>query len=361
MDHPLMTPLRFRNGRSSPNRVWVAPMTNKSSHADGHLSADELRFLEMRAAGGFGVVETCASHVSLDGQGWAGEFGMFDEGIAGDWARLAEAVRRHGSVLIGQAFHAGAKALRGADRPMPWSCSGSGEGEARVAEGSEAQIEGAIEAFAQAARRLESAGVDGIELHGAHGYLLSQFLSAVLNRREDGWGGSLEGRARLIRTVMQGVRAVVSDSFIVGVRLSPESSPNLPGLDLDESVRVARWLCDDGADFVHLSLWEAARNTQKRPNEHAARVFRGALPEAVPIITAGNLWTAEDGMAQLAHGADGVALGRAAIANPAWPREVAALGGSVRRPPLSAAQLRERGLGEAFVDYMRNWKGFVEG
>ena len=216
-----------------------------------------------------------------------------------------------------------------------------------------------IAAFAAAARRLESAGVDGVELHGAHGYLLSQFQSAELNRRTDEWGGSLEHRARLIRRTMQATRAAVSDEFIVGVRLSPESSPSLPGIDLDETLQVARWMCDDGADFIHISLWDAEQMTTKRPGEHAARIFRDALPAQVPLITAGNIWTEDDALAQLAHGADAVALGRAAITNPDWPRQVVARGGAPKRPPVTGDELRARALGPVFVDYMRRWEGFV--
>jgi 2,4-dienoyl-CoA reductase-like NADH-dependent reductase (Old Yellow Enzyme family) len=358
-DDRLLSPLRFRNGRLAPNRIWLAPMTNMSSHEDGRLSDDELGFLLARAAGGFGIVETCASHVSLDGQGWRGEFGMYSDELIPDWRRLSEATRDFGALLIGQGFHGGERAIRAADRPTPWSCSPSSTGEPVVAEATEAMIENTITAFAVAARRLQAAGVDGIELHGAHGYLLCQFLSSVRNRRADRWGGSLENRARLIRRTMQATRAAVSDDFIVGVRLSTESYSGMSGLDLDEMLQVALWLCDDGGDFIHISLWDASRNTEKRPDEHAARIFRDALPDDVPLVTAGSIWTVEDALAQLDHGADAVALGRAAIANPDWPRAVVQSGQAPRRPPLTADELRDRALGGVFIDYMRRWEGFV--
>lgn len=359
MTSPLLTPLTFRNGRRAPNRVWLAPMTNKASHEDGTLSDDELGFLKARAEGGFGTIETCASHVSLDGQGWEGEFGMFDDAQIPGWRRLSDAVGAHGSILIGQAYHGGARAYRAQGRATPWSCSPSVPGEPEVREASAALIERTIQSFADAARRLESAGADGVELHGAHGYLLSQFLSSVLNQRTDAWGGELENRARLVRRTMRATRAAVSDEFIVGVRLSPESSATLPGIDLDETVRVASWLCEDGADFIHISLWDAAKNSDKRPDEHPARIFRDALPDDVPLVTAGDIWTAKDAHAQLDHGADAVALGRPAIANPDWPRRVVERGGDPARPPLTGEELGARGLGPAFVRYMRRWEGFV--
>jgi 2,4-dienoyl-CoA reductase-like NADH-dependent reductase (Old Yellow Enzyme family) len=363
--NPLLTPLAFRNGRTAPNRLWVAPMTNKSSHPDGSLSDDELGFLEARAAGGFAVVETCAAHVSLDGQGWVGEFGMFDDRLIPDWQRLAQQVQSHGSLLIGQAYHGGARAVRLEDRPIPWSCSptapenGADADNEPVREATPEMIEQTITAFVDAARRLAKAGADGVELHGAHGYLLCQFLSSVLNRRTDEWGGSLENRARLIRRIMQESKAATGDGFIIGVRLSPESSPTVPGLDIDETIRVAQWLCEDGADFVHISLWDAEKYSEKYPAQHPARMFRDALPGEVPLITAGKIWTTADALAQLEHGADAVALGRPAIANPDWPHRVARDGNEPARPPLTPDQLRDRALGPVFIDYMRRWEGFV--
>ena len=359
MTNPLLAPLSFRNGCTAANRLWLAPMTNKASGDDGTLSDDELAFLVARARGGFGAIETCASHVSPDGQGWTGELAMFDDRHTPGWRRLAKQVNAHGALLIGQAFHGGARALRTSAHPTPWSCSPSAPDEPEALEGSDDQIERTITAFASAARRLESAGVHGIELHGAHGYLLCQFLSSVLNQRSDQWGGSLEGRARLLRRTMQATRSAVSDDFLIGVRLSPESAASIPGLDLDETLQTALWLCDDGADFIHISLWESARNSVKRPDEHPARVFRDALPGAVPVITAGNIWTTDDALAQLDHGADAVALGRAAIANPNWPIRVAEQGLAPIRPPLTSDELRERALGSVFIEYMRRWNGFV--
>ena len=168
-----------------------------------------------------------------------------------------------------------------------------------------------IEQFAAAARRVQLAGFDGIELHGAHGYLLSQFLSATMNPRSDGWGGDLVGRARLIREVARAVRARVGRQFTVGVRLSLEDWGSARGLDLDDSLQVARWLADDGVDFVHASLWNSAAMTKKRPDQHAVALLRAALPPEVAVIACGGLWTAADAIALRERGADIIALGRA--------------------------------------------------
>jgi 2,4-dienoyl-CoA reductase-like NADH-dependent reductase (Old Yellow Enzyme family) len=198
-----------------------------------------------------------------------------------------------------------------------------------------------------------------VELHGAHGYLLGQFLSSTMNRRDDAWGGALEGRARLIRECARAVRAAVPSTFLVGVRLSPEDFGQAKGLDLDESIQVARWLADDGVDFLHVSLWDWTRPTTKRPDAHPLPLFRAAIDPSVKIVAAGKIWSREDATEVLARGADAVALGRAAIANPHWPLRAADAAWSPKRPPLTEAELHARAVSPTFAKYLRNFKGFV--
>ncbi len=184
-------------------------------------------------------------------------------------------------------------------------------------------------------------------------------MSPIENTRTDAWGGSLENRARLVREVTRAVRARVPKSFVVGVRLSPEDFGNAKGMDLDESVTTATWLTDDGADFIHLSLWRSEKNSRKRPEEHAVTAFKKALPTDVRIFVAGNIWTRAEAERLLELGADGVALARAAIANPDWPLRAADKNWEPKRPPLTVAELGARGLSPTFATYMRNWKNFV--
>jgi 2,4-dienoyl-CoA reductase-like NADH-dependent reductase (Old Yellow Enzyme family) len=352
--------LTFRNGVQAKNRVWLAPMTNQQSHDDGSLSDEEHTFLAMRARGGFGVVETCAAHVGRDGQGWAGELGIYDDVLLPGLRRLATTIAGDGALGLVQIFHGGVRAPSSLTGEQPWSASSF---EAKGAEiprpATTEDLSRVLGQFGAAAARAEAAGFRGVELHGAHGYLLCQFLSATMNTRDDGWGGSLAGRARLVREATRAARAAVKPGFLVGVRLSPEDFGNARGLDLDESVQVARWLCEDGADFIHLSLWDASKNTTKRPEVHAVTLFRAALPHDVPIIAAGGVWTRAEALALLEKGASAVALARAAIANPDWPLRFADLAWEPRRPPLTTAELGERGLSPKFASYMRNWKGFV--
>jgi 2,4-dienoyl-CoA reductase-like NADH-dependent reductase (Old Yellow Enzyme family) len=349
----LVEPLVFKNGVTAKNRVALAAMTNSQSHADGTLGDDELAWLTHRAKGGFGIITTCASHVAKDGQGWVGELGTFSDAHIPGLTRLAGAMRAEGALTFAQLFHGGLRADPELTGERPWSAS-EGDG---IRAATESDITRVIGQFADAAARCHKAGLDGVELHGAHGYLLTQFLSVTDNRRTDGWGGSLENRARLIRQVMQAVRKRVPASFVVGVRISPEDFGQAKGMDLDESVQTARWLEEDGADFIHLSLWRSATMTQKRPAEHAATVFRAAV--SVPLFVAGGIWTKEEGEHILSLGADGIALGRSAIANAAWPKRIQDPTWQPQRPPLTPEALQAEGLSPAFVGYMRRWKNFV--
>jgi 2,4-dienoyl-CoA reductase-like NADH-dependent reductase (Old Yellow Enzyme family) len=183
-------------------------------------------------------------------------------------------------------------------------------------------------------------------------------MSREFNPRTDGWGGDLVGRARLAREVMRACRAACSPRFAIGVRLSLEDFGQARGMDLDDNLQIARWLADDGADFIHASLWDVSRPSAKYPDRHVVPMLRAALPADVAIFVAGKIWTREDAEAQLAHGADVVALGRSGIVNPDWPKTVAA-GGTITRPPLTRAALRERAVSPTFAEYLTRWKDFV--
>ncbi len=363
MPSRLFEPLTLRSGARLENRLALAPLTNKQSHADGTCSDEERAFLVRRARGGFGVVETCAAYVSQDGKAWAGQLGIHDDAMLPGLTTLATALREAGALGLVQLYHGGGRASREVSGLGTWSASEWGHDQAgfevpRAA--SEDDIARVIEDFCAGARRAEQAGFGGVELHGAHGYLLSQFLSSTMNRRDDGWGGSNEGRARLLTTILARVRRECPAPFVVGVRLSPEDFGFAKGIDLDETIEVAAMLADLGADFIHLSLWNAANNSKKRPDEHAVTIARERLPASVAIFGAGSVWTAADAHALRDRGADVVSIGRAAILNPDWPTQVRADPGfAPKRPPVPAAELAAADVSPVFVDYLRGFKNMV--
>jgi len=354
----LFAPLTLRPGVVARNRVWLAPLTNMQSHPDGRCSDEELRFLARRAEGGFGLIETCAAHVAQDGKAWAGELGVHDDAMLPGLTRLASRLREAGTLSMVQLFHGGIRATQavsgtGTFGPSAWSETGLDP--ARAA--SEEDLARTLDAFEAAALRCAKAGFDAVELHGAHGYLLSQFLSTTYNLRDDAWGGSLPNRARLLLEVTRRVRRA-APALALCVRLSPEDFGQARGLDLDESLEVARGLEAEGIDVLHLSLWRAERPSTKRPDQHPTTLFRAALTDRVKLVVAGGIGTRAQAEAQLALGADAVALGRAAIANPDWPALVQR-GEAPRVPPLTEDELLARDLAPGFVAYMRRWPGFV--
>lgn len=353
----LHQPITLRCGLVLPNRAALAPMTNSQSHEDGLLGDDELAFLARRADGGFGLVQTCAAHVAQDGKAWTGQLGVDRDACLPGLTRLAARLHAGGATCMVQLFHGGVRAERALTGEQPWSASTWTEDSPafvapRPATGDD--LARVIGQFADAAARAEAAGFDGVELHGAHGYLLSQFLSRTMNPRTDGWGGDLAGRARLTREVLRACRRRCAPGFAIGVRLSLEDFGNARGMDLDDNLQVARWLADDGADFIHASLWDVARSSAKYPDRHPLPLLREALPRDVAVVACGKIWTHADAEAVLANGADVIAVARAGICNPDWPRAT-----EIKQPPITYAELRERAVSPVFADYLRRWKNFV--
>lgn len=352
----VLSPLAFAHGPEIKNRFALAPLTNSQSHPDGVLSDEEFRWLTLRAQGGFGLTMTCAAHVQAVGQGFPGQLGVFgDQHLAG-LSRLAAAINQEGSLSVVQLHHAGnrsPKELVG----QPVCPSDDPETGARALTG--AEVEQLIEDFVAAAVRAEKAGFKGVEIHGAHGYILAQFLSAEINKRTDRWGGSLENRARPIFEIIDGIRARCGADFSLGLRLSPERF----GLKLAEIQEVARRVLAEGKiDYLDMSLWDYAKEPVEE--EHKGRSlmsFFTELPRGnIRLGCAGKIMSGADVRACLERGMDFVFLGRAAILHHDYPKKYAADPDfePIARP-VSEAYLASEGLSPTFVQYMRNWPGFV--
>jgi len=354
----LLGPMTFARGPAMKNRIALAPLTNGQSHPDGVLSDEEFRWLVYRAEGGFGLTMTCAAHVQREGQGFAGQLGVFGEEHVAGLTKLAEAIKRFDSVAVAQLHHAGMRSPAELIGEAPHCPSDNAETGARGITLSE--VERLRDAFIEAAVRCERAGFDGVELHGAHGYVLAQFLSPEINLRDDRYGGSPENRARIVKEIIDGVRARTRSDFNLGIRLSPERF----GLKLAEIRELARQLMAEGKlDYIDLSLWDWAKEPVEE--EFHGRTLMSCftdLPRGETRLgCAGKIMTPADARACLAGGMDFVLLGRAAILHHDWPRRAAADAGFRPVPlPVSEQYLQDERLSPPFVQYMRNWKGFVE-
>ncbi len=198
----LFAPLAFARGAGMKNRFMLAPLTNCQSHDDGCLSDDELHWLTLRAEGGFGLTMTCASHVQARGQGFPGQLGVYSERHVEGLTRLAAAIKARDSVAMMQLHHAGMRAPAGLIGETPVCPSDNAETGARALALDE--VKQLVDDFVIAAVRAERAGFDGVEIHGAHGYVISQFLSPEINQRADQYGGSPDNRARLLSDIVAG-------------------------------------------------------------------------------------------------------------------------------------------------------------
>lgn len=349
-------PVTLARGPAFPNRFALAPMTNQQSHADGRLSDEEYRWLTMRAEGGFGLTMTCAAHVQAIGQGFPGQLGVFDDRHLEGLSRLAAGIRAFGSVSSVQLHHAG---IRADKELVPEPVGPSDDVETGSRSLSIGEVEQLRDDFIAAAKRAEAAGFDGVEVHGAHGYVLAQFLSAGLNKREDRYGGSLENRARLLFEIVDGIRAACNSEFQLGVRLSPERFD----LDLLEIRDVAAELLKRGAiDYLDMSLWDAF----KQPSNAAyggqtLLSYFTELPRGrVRLGAAGKIASAAAAQAIIDAGCDFVVIGRGAILRHDFARR------AIDDPaydspalPVSARHLAAEGLSPSFIAYMANWPGFV--
>ena len=199
-----------------------------------------------------------------------------------------------------------------------------------------------------------------MELHGAHGYLICQFLGDVTNRREDEWGGDISSRSRFLLRIVEQVRESVPDGFLVGVRISPEH--RRVGVRLEDSLALSEMLVEAGIDFLHISCWDCSWRSSEFPEDPRTLTewFSDRIGGDVPIISAGAIWTTSDAQRVIENGADMIAVARAAIGHHDWASNVGDPDYHPSRPPFSATHLVRQGLSETFVDYMRSWKGFVE-
>jgi len=362
----LFTPLDLGPLRLA-NRIVIAPMCQYSA-VDGAATDWHLVHLGHLALSGAGLLIIEATAVQAEGRITPGCLGLWSDATEAALRRVLQGVRAHSRMPIAiQLGHAGRKAsshvpwqggmLIPSDRPGGWrplapSALPQLEGEALPEVLDEAGIQRIVAAFAEAARRAHRLGLDAIELHAAHGYLLHQFLSPISNIRGDSYGGSLENRMRLPLQVFEAVRAAVPAAMPVGVRISATDWVE-GGWDVDQSRAFVQALQARGMSFLHVSSGGVSPQ-QKIPLGPGYQVGlaeqlkreTGATTIAVGLIT-------EPAQAEaiVASGqADAVALARGMLFDPRWPWHAAAqLGATVQAPP-QYWRSQPRGMSGLFGD-----------
>lgn len=324
----VLQPARL-GGITLRNRLVVPPMETYLATEDGQLTDAYIGYVEARSKGGFGLFILEATYVDVSGKGFTKGCGIDNDDKLPGLTRLTEAVHRHGGKIAVQLHHAGREtsaSVTGSTIMAPSDCPVCYSDE-KVHELTVEEIHFLVQRFAEAAVRAKKAGFDAVMLHGAHGYLLTQFLSPYTNKRTDAYGGSLENRLRISLEVIDAVRKAVGPDFPVTYRMTVEEG--VPGgLSLQESARAAAILSRSGIDCLHVVAGNYATNQLiiapaacgSVVNKARLQVIRAAVGPDFPLTVAGritNVFQAEElvreGLAQF------VAMGRASIADPELP------------------------------------------
>jgi 2,4-dienoyl-CoA reductase-like NADH-dependent reductase (Old Yellow Enzyme family) len=325
----LLQPFSLANGLMLRNRIVMAPMTTWAGNDDGTVSDEEEAYYRLRVKD-VGLVITGCTHVQKNGVGFAGEFAAYDEKFIPSLKRLAAAAKSGGAPAILQIFHAGVKTrpdlvsdvVAASDVPGDAGPSASSIIPRALADD---QVEDVVHAFGEATRRAIEAGFNGVELHGAHGFLLQNFVSPHFNRRTDRWGGSPENRMRFPLAVVGAVRTAIADHatrpFVLGYRITLDE-PYEDGMRIAESLALIDRLVDGGIDYLHVSLGNAleARPIDAPDGPRIIEIVRDRLAGRVPLIAAGQLRTPEQAEKAIAAGLALAAVGQGLVMNSDWVR-----------------------------------------
>lgn len=293
----LFTPFSFSNGATAKNRFFKASMEEQLAIGN-RVSEALVQLYEVWAKGGAGVLLTGNVMVADNGKGSPDDVVLSDESDMPMLQRWAKAGTQNGALLIMQINHAGKQSPKAlsAEPVAPSAVALQGmDGFFNPPRALRAdEIRELIGKFARTARLAEQAGFSGVEIHGAHGYLISQFLSPHHNRRDDEWGGSLENRMRFLVEIYQAIRAATQPGFLVGVKLNSADFQK-GGFDESESVQVIQKMSELGIDFIEVSggNYESPEMLSARPSTRKREAFfldyarKARAVSNVPLIITG--------------------------------------------------------------------------
>ena len=327
MDFPnLMGPFGLKN-LTLRNRIVMAPMLSRLCDPDGIVSPKLIDYYAERAMGGVGliIVEYCYID-EKESKANQGQLGVYSDQLIAGLGDLAEAIQEWGAKAVLQVCHAGrcTSARYMGRQPVAPSAMPSYTGE-MAREMTREEIEAIMDSFAEAARRAKTAGFDGVELHGTHGYLMAQFLSPYTNRGTDAYG---KDRALFALQTLERVRAKVGSEYLVGYRMSGEEFID-GGLTLEEAKAFARRLELGGIDYLHVSggIIEVGEHfviPMYFPKGYLLHLAEGIKQSVkIPVIAVGAIHDpslAEEAIKR--KRADLIAMGRGLIADPELPRKV---------------------------------------
>ncbi|MBI4286093.1 MAG: FAD-dependent oxidoreductase [Chloroflexi bacterium] len=312
------------------NRIVKPPMGTNYATPDGFVTPVMKAYYERTAMGGVGlvIVETACVDASL-GKSIAHELQISDDKFIPGLSELARCMRRHGAKTAIQLHHAGREALSRfiGTQPVAPSPIASPWGE-KPRELTVAEIKAIIGRFVDAAERAKKSGFDGVEIHGAHGYLVSTFLSPFSNKRQDEYGGSLPNRARFLLEIIRGIKARLGTGYPVWARISGAELGISDGITIEESRQVALMCQEAGADAIHVSAHGFGNQITAvlASNPGALIPMAREIKRAVriPVIAVASISPEVGERALENKDADFVAMGRTLITDPDLPRKVQA-------------------------------------
>jgi 2,4-dienoyl-CoA reductase-like NADH-dependent reductase (Old Yellow Enzyme family) len=328
---PLFEEIALTSGIQLKNRIVMAPMTNWSSHEDGTVSDAEINYYVCRSSG-VGMVVTACTYVTRNGKGFAGEFGGDTDDMIPSLRHLASAIKGQGAKALLQIFHGGRmcppELVPGGDIVSASDVPSDQNSNIVPRPLTEAEIEAIVRDFGEATRRAIEAGFDGVEIHGANGYLLQQFFSSHTNRRNDRWGGDLNKRLTFPLAVVNEVKRVVAahakQPFAVGYRFSPEE-PEENGITMDDTLKLVDVLADKDLDYLHVSLMDFQSKPRVGADDSKSRLelILDTVANRTFVIGVGSIHTPDEALQVLQTGSAFVALGRELIMEPDWVAKVA--------------------------------------
>lgn len=328
-------PLLFSPGKIGnlklKNRLVMPPMVRNYADEKGLVTQRYVDHVESIAKGGVGMMILEASFIRQDGRGFTNELGIHTDKTISGLKRLVRAAHLHKAAIGIQLYHAGRQTNSKTTgvrcvAPSPIADPVKQEVPHQL---TIKEIETLVKAYGAAAKRAKKAGMDFVEIHGAHGYLITQFLSPFTNKRNDGYGGTADKRFRFMAEVFAAVRRAVGKDFPVVIRLSgDELVPG--GLRLKDTVVIAKKLEALGADALHISAGNYASYAQgmmippmatpDAPLAHLAKGVKHAVK--IPVITVAKIRTPELAEKLLKNKtADFIAIGRSLLADPEWPNK----------------------------------------